>query len=85
MRLRGRSDWQARGGSLQVLGKQKLERIRKRSTLLNVDAVTLARKLDEDSDLVSCSFGADVLPFVASLSLLLHLLLLLVAAVQSGW
>lgn len=53
-RLRGRSDWQARGGALKVLGKQKLDRIRQRSALFKMDAGLLAAKLDSDSELVSC-------------------------------
>ena len=60
-RLRGRSDWRARGGALRVLGKQKLDRIRQRSALSNLDAALLAAKLDSDSELVSrmlCSSAA---------------------------
>jgi hypothetical protein len=84
-RLRGRSHWQARGGALQTLGKQKLERIRERSALSNFDTVMLARKLDTDSDLVSCATGALPMlqPVLSVLVLLLHLLLLLVAAVPN--
>jgi hypothetical protein len=82
-RLRGRSDWKARGGALQTLGKQKLERIRERSALFNLNSVTLAQKLDADNDLVSCATVALQLlkPALSVLVLLLHLLLLLVAAV----
>jgi hypothetical protein len=80
-RLRGRSDWQARGGALQTLGKQKLERIRERSALSNLDTVMLAQKLDADNDLVSCATVAVQLLKPVLSVLVLHLLLLLVAAV----
>jgi hypothetical protein len=39
-----------------VLGKQKLDRIRQRSALSNMNAALLAARLDSDSELVSCDW-----------------------------
>jgi hypothetical protein len=76
-RLLGHKDWQARGGALKVLGKRKLDRIRLRSALVSMDAAKLAARLNEDKELVSCSFPCCCPPVMVAQVLLLLLLLLL--------